>query len=175
VKKAADTPHLHSIERCLKMIRYAAIPALLSAFLMPGQALAQVSVEDVQLQLFLEKSGKLSENLVGTKKKFVNTPAGEGDAGEPADSLIVTLTFAGPKNTTSSDKIARDVASITVTQMTKAGPKVLRKAYAGFRFGENGKAFKTFSMDGATCLPLEVEVKVGKTRKAAKIDFECAA
>lgn len=157
------------------MFRFVALALISGAFLLSGPALAQVAVEEVQVQLFLEKSGKLSENLVGTKKKLVNTPAGEGDAGEPADSLLITLTFAGPKNTTSSDKIARDVASITVTQMTKAGPKVLRKAYAGFRFGENGKSFKAFSMDGATCLPLEVEVKVGKTRKAAKIDFECTA
>jgi hypothetical protein len=109
------------------------------------------------------------------KKKFLNTPTGEGDAGEPADSLVITLTFTGPKNTVSSEKIARDVASITVTQTTKAGPKMLRKAYAGFRFGENGKAYKIFSMDGATCLPLEVEVKVGKSRKATKIDFACSA
>jgi hypothetical protein len=157
------------------MTRFAITYAILASILFAASAQAQVAVEDVQVQLFLEKSGKLSENLVGTKKKFVNTPAGEGDAGEPADSLIVTLTFTGPKNTTSSDKIARDVASISVTQMTKAGPKVLRKAYAGFRFGENGKAFKAFSMDGATCLPWEVEVKVGKSRKTAKIDFECAA
>lgn len=157
------------------MTRLAVIPAILSVFFLSAPAFAQVAVEDVQVQLFLEKSGRLSENLVGAKKKFINTPAGEGDAGEPADSLIVTLTFTGPKNTTSSDKIARDVASISVTQMTKAGPKVLRKAYAGFRFGENGKSFKIFSMDGATCLPLELEVKVGKTRKTAKIDFECTA
>jgi hypothetical protein len=157
------------------MIRFAAIPVILSAFFLSAPAFAQVVVEDVQVQLFLEKSGRLSENLVGSKKKFINTPAGEGDAGEPADSLMITLVFTGPKNTISSEKIARDVASISVTQMTKAGPKVLRKAYAGFRFGENGKSFKAFSMDGATCLPLEIEVKVGKSRKAAKIDFECAA
>jgi hypothetical protein len=158
-----------------EMIRFAAFAMISCAFMLSTPARAQVAVDDLQVQLFMEKSGKLSENLVGTRKKLVNTPAGEGDAGEPADSLVITLTFAGPKNTTSSDKIARDVASISVTQMTKAGPKVLRKAYAGFRFGENGKSFKVFSMDGATCLPLEVEVKVGKSRKAAKIDFECTA
>lgn len=158
----------------MKMLGPAARYVLLGFCFWSGPALAQVAVEDVQIQLFLEKSGRLSENLVGTKKTFFNTPAGEGDAGEPADSLVITLTFAGPKNTVSSEKIARDVASITVTQTTKAGPKVLRKAYASFRFGENGKAFKMFSMDGATCLPLEVEVKVGRSRKSARIDFACS-
>ena len=157
------------------MLRLTAVLFLFATTLFAGPASAQVAVEDVQIQLYLEKSGKLSENLVGTKKKLMNTPAGEGDAGEPADSILVTLAFTGPKNTTSSDKIARDVASITVTQKTPAGLKVLRKAYASFRFGENGKAYKAFSMDGATCLPLEVEVKVGKTRKSVKLDFECAA
>ncbi len=124
--------------------------------------------------MFLERSGKLSDNIVGTKKSFHNTVIGEGDAGEPAESVLVTLVITGPRNKTSSDKIARDLASVTVTQQTKQGPKVLlRRAYGGFLFGEQGRVHKAFFLDNATCAPLEVEVKLGKTRKAVKVDFTC--
>jgi hypothetical protein len=137
-------------------------------------ASAQVAVDDIKIQLFLERSGTLSENIVGSKKTYANTPLGEGDAGEPADAVVVTLIFSGAKNAVSSDKIARDVASITVTQAAKTGPKILlRRAYGGFRFGESGKIHKAFTLDNATCAPLEVDVKVGKTRKNVKVPFSC--
>ncbi|MGL4727235.1 MAG: hypothetical protein ACRCWO_00625 [Bosea sp. (in: a-proteobacteria)] len=135
---------------------------------------AQVAVEDIRIQLFLERSGKLSDNIVGAKKNFHNTVIGEGDAGEPAESVLVTLLITGPKNAKSSDKIARDLASVTVTQQSKQGPKVLlRRAYGGFLFGEDGKAHKAFMLDNATCAPLEVDVKLGRSRKTAKVDFKC--
>lgn len=138
-------------------------------------AQAQVAVEDIRAQLFLERSGKLSDNLVGTKKALHNTVTGEGEIGEPADAILVTLTFSGEKNTKSSDKIARDLASITVRQRTKTGEKILlRRVYGGFLFGEEGRIHKAFLVDNATCAPLEIEVKVGRSRKEAKLAFSCA-
>lgn len=135
---------------------------------------AQVAIDEIRAQLFLERSGKLSENLVGSKKALFNTVIGEGDAGEPADAVLVTLTFSGAKNTKSSDKIARDLASITVKQQAKTGEKILlKRAYGGFLFGEAGRIHKAFLLDNATCAPLEIEVKVGRSRKEAKLDFAC--
>jgi hypothetical protein len=137
-------------------------------------ASAAVAVEDVKVQLFLERSGKLSDNIVGSKKAFHNTIIGEGDAGEPAESVLVTLVITGPKNARSSDKIARDLASVTVTQQSRQGPKVLlRRAYGGFLFGEQGRVHKAFFVDNATCAPLEIDVKLGRSRKTAKVDFTC--
>jgi hypothetical protein len=137
-------------------------------------ALSQVTAEDVRIQLFLEKSGRLSDNIVGQKKSFVDTATGGGDAGEPADAVLVTLVFTGPRNARASDKIARDMASVTVTQTAKTGPRVLlKRAYGGFQFGADGRAHKAFLLDGATCAPLEVDVRVGRSRKTAKVDFAC--
>jgi hypothetical protein len=156
------------------------ILAVLAAF--PGagsspvaaQGAPSVAVEDVRVQLFLERSGKLSDNIVGSKKAYHNTVIGEGDAGEPAESVLVTLVITGPKNAKSSDKIARDLASVTVTQQSKQGPKVLlRRAYGGFLFGEQGRVHKAFFVDNATCAPLEIDVKLGRSRKTAKVDFTC--
>lgn len=133
-----------------------------------------VALTDLKVQMVLERTGTLSENLVGTKKKLHNTVLGEGDAGEPADAVMVTLVFQGTKNTRGSDKLARDLAQVKVTQATKAGNKILlNRVYGGFVFGENGLSHKAFIVDNATCAPLEVEAKVGKTRKVAKIEFSC--
>jgi len=135
---------------------------------------AQVAIDEIRAQLFLERSGKLSENLVGAKKALFNTVIGEGDAGEPADAILITLAFTGAKNSKSSDKIARDLASITVKQQAKTGEKILlRRVYGGFLFGETGRIHKAFLLDNATCAPLEIEVKVGRSRKEAKLDFAC--
>lgn len=139
-----------------------------------GAVRAQVAVESIKAQLFLERSGRLSDDLVGAKKALRNTVIGEGDAGEPADALLVTLTFSGAKNTKSSDKIARDLASVTVRQQARTGEKILlKRVYGGFLFGEQGRIHKAFLLDNATCAPLEVEVKVGRSRKEAKLDFSC--
>jgi hypothetical protein len=141
---------------------------------MTTAASAQVAADDIRMQLFLERSGRLSENIVGSRKNFTNTISGGGDAGEPAEAVLVTLVFTGPKNTKSSDKIARDVANITVTQQAKTGSRtLLKRAFGGFQFGEDGKAHKAFLLDNATCAPLEVDVRVGRSRKTAKIDFRC--
>ncbi len=73
---------------------------------------AQVAIDDVRLQLFKERSGTLSANINGSKKSFVNTTSGGGDAAEPAEAVMVTLVIAGPKNSKAADKLARDIASV---------------------------------------------------------------
>lgn len=157
----------------MRLAAYAlAIAFSTAALCLPARA--QVAIDEIRAQLFLERSGKLSENLVGSKKALFNTVIGEGDAGEPADAILVTLTFTGAKNTKSSDKIARDLASITVKQQARTGEKILlKRVYGGFLFGEAGRIHKAFLLDNATCAPLEIEVKVGRSRKEAKLDFAC--
>jgi hypothetical protein len=155
------------------MQRLAIIAGFVLVFTASG-ASAQVAIDDIRLQLFKERSGSLSENVVNSKKNFVNTTTGGGDAGEPAEAVLVTLVITGPKNARSSDKIARDIASVTVTQAARTGPRILlKRAFGGFHFGEDGRSHKAFMLDNATCAPLEVEVKLGRSRKTAKIDFTC--
>jgi hypothetical protein len=143
-------------------------------FLSISAASAQVAVDDIRLQLFKERSGTLSENIAGSKKAFINTPAGGSETDEPAEAVLVILAFTGPKNSKSSDKIARDLASVTVTQVAKTGPRtLLKRAYGGFQFGEDGKSYKVFLLENATCGALEIDVKLGRSRKTTKIDFKC--
>lgn len=157
--------------------RFAAVALLALA---AGPALAQqpassgIAIQDIKVQLFMERSGTLSENLIGSKKVLFNTPTGAGDAGEPAESVLVTLVFQGPKNSRGSDKLARDLAAVKVTQTLKTGPKILiNRAFGGMQFAEAGVAYKAFMLDSATCAPLEIEARVGRSRKTVKLDFKC--
>lgn len=133
-----------------------------------------ITIKDMTAKLFLERSGTFSENIIGSKKAFHNTVIGEGDAGEPADAVLVTLTFEGGKNTRASDKVASALAQIKVTQTTRQGKKILlNRVYGGMLFGDNGLTHKAFIVDNATCAPLEIEARIGKSSKSAKIDFQC--
>jgi hypothetical protein len=146
----------------------------LSLILSSHIANAQVTIEDIRIQVFKERVGQFSDNLVGQRAALLNTPRGEGALGDPAEQVLVTLQFNGPRNTRSSDKIARDLANVTVTQTAKTGPRVLlKRAYGGFAFGDNGRYHKAFMLDNATCAPLEIDVRIGRSRRTTKLDFAC--
>jgi hypothetical protein len=138
-------------------------------------ALAQdVAITGVKAQAFLERSGKLSDDLVAAKKPFKNLVRPDGDLGEPANALLITLAFSGPKNTEGSKKVARDLAQVTVKQTSGDAPKtLLYRAFGGFSFGPDGQAYRAFMLDDATCAPLEIEVKVGRTQKTQALDLAC--
>lgn len=151
-----------------------AFAALLLSSVISSSAHAQVAIAEIRAQLFLERSGKLSEDIVPADKTLRDTLTGEGEIAEPADAVLVTLVMTGPKNTKSSTKIARDLVVVTVKQKTKAGEKILlSRPFGGFLFGETGRIHKAFLIDNATCAPLSIEVRVGKSSKAAKLDFAC--
>jgi hypothetical protein len=153
------------------LVRLGAVAVL--AVLSTVTATAQVAIDEIRVQMFRELSGALSENIAGANRSFVNAPRG-AEGAEPADALLVTLAFTGAKNSRASDKIARDLAAVTVTQAAKTGPRVLlKRAYGGFLFGPDGRSHKAFLLDGATCAPLDIEVKVGRSRKAVRLDFAC--
>lgn len=156
------------------MMRVAGLGALLALGLSAFPAQAQVAIAEIKAQLFLERSGALSDNLVGRSLALHNTVIGEGDAGEPAEAVLVTLVFTGAKNSKSSDKIARDLAAVTVRQKARTGEKILlKRVYGGFLFGESGRFHKVFMLDNATCAPLEIEVKIGRSVRNASLDFRC--
>lgn len=136
-------------------------------------ARAQVVIEAIRAQLFLEHSGRFSENIVEADKAFFNAVIG-GSVGEPASSVLVTLAFTGPDKSSSPDRSGRDSATVTVRQKTKTGERLLfKRDYAGFLLGEDGRAYKTFLLENATCFPLTIGVRTGHSAKTATLNFRC--
>lgn len=141
-----------------------------------ASAAQEVSIADIRTQAFLERSGKLSDDLSGTEKPLKNLPRPGNELGEPANALLVTLVFKGAKNSEASNKIARDMAQVTVKQMAGDVQKILLyRVFGGFSFGETGQSVKAFMLDDAVCAPIEIDVKVGRTRKTETLDLSCEA
>jgi hypothetical protein len=134
-----------------------------------GEA-AELKIVDVKAYVFLEHAGKFSEDLIGGGP-LTDAPKGGAPGGDTATGLLLDFTFAGDKN--AAPKYA--TATVDLTQTGRAGQKILtHKAFTNFIFGSDGLEHKAVFLEGATCMPLAIEVRAGKTRKSAKLDFECA-
>ena len=141
---------------------------VVAAFGAPAAA-ADLRILDVKAYLFLERAGKLSDNVVGGPD-LVNLPKGGGPDGDTATGVFIDFLFAGDRN--SAPKYA--TATIDVTQTGKVGqPVVLHKAFANFIFGSTGLVHKALFLENATCASLDVDVQAGKTNKDVKLDFQC--
>ena len=154
------------------------LPTAAFSLAFTGAALAQqggqVSIAQIKAQAFLERSGRWSDDLATAKTELRNLPLSTSPLGEPADAELVTLVFQGPKNTQSSRALARDMALLSVKQ-AKGGESrpLVYRALGGFQFNDAGQAYKAFMLDEVTCTPLEIEVKVGRSRKAQRLAFAC--
>ncbi|WP_342359442.1 hypothetical protein [Terrarubrum flagellatum] len=139
-----------------------------------GAFTGPITIKNVKVQLFLEKTAHFSENIADSEKPFENVVRGES-VSEPASGVLVTLEVAGPKNGQSNDKIARHMAQVNITRKYRAGPKLEQRVFGGFRFNEQGVAYKAFMVDAATCAPLEIEARLGASKKTVKVEFSCTA
>jgi len=157
-----------------RMILAAGLTATIAAAPAGAQDSGAVAISGIKTQVFLEQSGRFSDDLSAAKKPFRNLASSSSELGEPAYAMLVTLVFSGPKGGQSSRTIARDMAQVTVKQMgADVTRTLLFRAYGGFNFNDKGEAYKAFLLDDATCAPLEIDVKVGRTRKSQTLDLSC--
>ena len=132
-------------------------------------AAADIKAEDIQAFLFLEKAGKLSDNIADATP-LTDLPRGGAPGDDSATGVLLDFTFSGDKN--SRPKYA--TATVDITQSGYARqPIVTHKAFANFAFGADGVTHKAVYMENATCLTLQIEVHAGKSVKDAKLVFQC--
>ena len=130
---------------------------------------AEVKIVAVKAYLFLEHSGKLSDDIVD-KGPFENLARGGAPGNETASAVLFDLTFSGEKN--AAPKYA--TATVDITQGSITGqPTVIHKAFANFVLGPDGLQHKALLVENATCAPLSLEVFAGKTAKSVKLEFAC--
>ena len=133
-------------------------------------AAADVKITDIKAYLFQERSGRLSANILDSKDAFKNLSTGGGAGGEAASNILLEFVFSGEKN--SAPKFSS--ALINIIQSGKDGHKATTtKAFGGFVFGESGEVHKSLFLENATCMPLEIQVKAGRSAKTAKVEFSC--
>ena len=139
-------------------------------FVVAGNAgAAQLKITDVKAYAFLEHAGKLSDDLVTSGESLVDAPKGGALGGDTATGLLIDFTFEGDKN--ASPKYA--TAVVDLTQTGRSGQITTHRAFTNFIFGPDGVEHKVVFLEGATCMPLAIQVHAGKTEKSAKLDFHC--
>lgn len=149
------------------------VPAMAAGFLLTngGVALAQnATVESIGVQLFYESNGTLSDDLAKRKElNLWNTMIGEGDAGQPANSFLVTVAVKGAPET--FDK----AAALTVTATgDKRKNKVAEKVFKGVLFGSEGRVFKAVFVHDWVCAPLTITAKLKSgSSKTFNLPFRC--
>ena len=130
---------------------------------------ADLKIVDIKAFLYLEHTGKFSDNVVGVPQ-FEDAAKGGGPNHEPATAILFDLTFAGDKN--ASPKYA--TATVDVTQSGRSGQQIVaHKAFTNFIFGADGIQHKAFLVENATCMPIVVDVHANKTAKNVRLDFQC--
>lgn len=137
----------------------------------PTLAQQDVRVLELRASVFLERSGRLSDDLLKMPgAKLVNMPHGQGEFGEPANTVVFSVVLSGQRNTT--PKYA--AAVVNITQTGRTGQKtVSKKALEGFAFGPEGTLIRPIILEGATCQSIEIEVKTQRSAKSASLAFEC--
>jgi len=130
---------------------------------------AELKIVDVKAYAYLEHAGKLSDDLVGGRP-LVDAPRGGAPGGDTATALLIDFTFEGDKN--ASPKYA--TATVDLIQTNRAGDRVvIHKGFTNFIFGAEGVEHKALFLEGATCMPLAIEVHAGHTSKSTRLDFQC--
>jgi hypothetical protein len=130
---------------------------------------AELKITDVKAYVFLERAGKLSDNIAAGPG-LVDAPKGGAPGGDTATGVMIDFTFEGDRNF--APKYA--TATIDLTQTNRAGQQlVIHKAFTGFRFGDDGVEHKAIYLENATCSPLTIVVHAGKSEKQTQLDFSC--
>ncbi len=90
---------------------------------------------------------------------------------------MVDLVFQRDKAASEGQKSAPSknaLATVDLTQTSLAGQRIVtHKAFADSDFGAAGVSHKVVFLEGATCIPLVVEARAGKSSKTARLGFRC--
>lgn len=149
-----------------------AVAALSASAALAASGTPEVKIVDIKAYVFLEHADKLSDDLVGTEG-LLNLPRGGAPGGNSATGVLIDLTFAGDRN--ASPKASKaPAATVDLTQTNRDGGRIVtHKTFDTIAFGPEGVAHRAVFLDGATCMPLDIDVRAGRTSKSARIDFQC--
>jgi hypothetical protein len=146
----------------------AAAALIASSFAVAAQ---DVRLGDISARLYLEGSGKLSDDLLKIKDaKLADLPRGEGVFGEPANTVIFNISLLGAKNTL--PKHANAIATIVTTNRT-GQRRTETRPLLGFVFNSEGVLNRPIIVENATCSKVEIEVKSRGVSKRAALEFTC--
>jgi hypothetical protein len=127
-----------------------------------------ITIDNIQVRLFLEISGTLSKNVAPPAAPALwNTFIGEGDAGEPANDFLVLVFLSGP-----ADKFVKQPLIVSVVRGGEKKP-IGKRRIETLLFGPEGKLTKPVFVTDATCGTVRITASTGSIRKSTNVDFRC--
>ncbi len=137
-----------------------------------GASAQEVRLGDLRAHLYLERSGRLSDDILALKEpNLKDLPRGEGVFGEPANTVVLNVTLLGAPNT--QPKHASALVNVTTTNRT-GQRRTETRPLMGFVFGADGRLNRPIVLDNVTCSQVEIEVKSRSAAKRARLDFACS-
>jgi hypothetical protein len=148
--------------------------AMLGFAVLGPQALAQdasaLQVNRVEAFLVSGQTGKLSANIIDPKQPMTlwNTIIGEGDAGEPANDVLVVVHVQKPPQEAELPTLS--LKAMSRTDQTMLGER--KDVYVPFLDQNLGTA--VMMLHDVTCIDLDIQVLIAdKIIHTAQIPFAC--
>jgi hypothetical protein len=130
-----------------------------------AQSADAAQVEAIRVQLFRERSGTFSHDVIETGEGFWNVIINE----DPSDSFLITVVVRGKPDT--YDK----TAFVTISVFDdKTGKKLAeRRNPGGLLFPADGRRIKPFMVHDQNCTPIRITARSNAGAKTVKVPFRC--
>lgn len=170
----------------LQTLRVIAYPALLAALLAaaaysaaeatpatPSEGAARAAspepqIRDIRAQLMLERTGTLSRDITAAPHfTLFNTVIGEGDAGEPANDMLVTVTMTSARDEENAPR------PLVVTVRGRGGRVLAQRSFGGMLF-TGGRSVHFLQVRDVSCAgDVTIEATYGAQRRSERLSFSC--
>jgi len=129
-----------------------------------------IRLRAVAAQLYYERSGTLSEDLIARDPPFTgwNTVIGEGDASEPSEYLLVSAVLANPGDEAFLDE------KLTIRVTGEKGKKIRERVFSGMLIAHRGSLRLPLWIDDAGCLgAITITATFRKQKVSAPLQLMC--
>ena len=125
-------------------------------------------IRDIRAQLMLERTGTLSRDITAPPRfTLFNTVIGEGDAGEPANDMLVTVTMTSSRDEENANR------PLVVTVRGRGGRVLAQRSYGGMLF-TGGRSVHFLQVRDISCAgDVTIEAVYGGQRRSERLSFSC--
>lgn len=145
---------------------------MLSMMFVAAAAIAGPKLGPIRLQLYYKTSGTLSADVAPpARPSFWNTGAGEGDAREPAEDLLVSVPIRMPPG---RDMGAGSETPLTISVRTRAGKLLASRTFNYVSIPYKDPVWSPLWVSNIQCAGAIVATAVwGKQTRSAAISLDC--
>ena len=125
----------------------------------------------IRLQLYYKTTGTLSADLAGRDPSLWNTGAGEGDAREPAEDLLVSVPIRMPPGRYMGDN---SEVPLTISVRDRRGRVLATRTISFISIPYRDPVWSPLWVPDVQCAgPIVATARWGKQVRTARLSFDC--